>query len=102
MFRHPAPRRSSYGAKFRRLGHAIHSFAPTVRLLGGFFAVVPLRAEAALDTLAASCTTLFDAYRAPMSPQERGRRVALGLNQSQIQNLDRWAILTRFRNFAST
>ena len=47
-------------------------------------------ALALLDTLAASCTTLFDAYRAPMSPQERGRRVALGLNQSQIQNLDRW------------
>jgi hypothetical protein len=75
---------------FTGLGHAIHSFAPTVRLLGGFFAVVPLEAGAAPDTLAASCTTLFDAYRAPMSPQERGRRVALGLNQSQIQNLDRW------------
>jgi hypothetical protein len=85
---------------FAGLGHAVHSFAPTVRLLGGFFAVVPLEVEAALDTLAASCTALFDAYRAPMSPQERGRRVALGLNQSQIQNLDRWGnpyALSEFR-----
>jgi hypothetical protein len=85
---------------FAALGHAIHSFAPTIRLLNGFFAVVPVEAEPALDTLAASCTTLFDAYRAPMSPQERGRRVALGLNQSQIQNLDRWGdpyALSEFR-----
>ena len=85
---------------FAGLGHAVHSFAPTVRLLNGFFAVVPLKAAAALDALAASCTTIFDAYRAPMSPRERARRVALGLSQSQIQNLDRWGfpyVLSEFR-----
>jgi len=75
---------------FARLGHPIHSFAPTVRLFNGFAAVVPVKAAVSLDALAASCTTLFDAYRAPMSPQERARRVALGLSQGQIQNLDRW------------
>jgi hypothetical protein len=85
---------------FAGLGHAVHTFAPTVRILGDFFAVVPVQANAALDALAASCTTIFDAYRAPMSPQERARRIALGLNQSQIQNLDRWGypyVLTEFR-----
>jgi hypothetical protein len=85
---------------FAGLGHAIHRFVPTVRLISGFFAVVPLKAETPLDGLAASCTTLFDAYRAPMSPQERARRVALGLNQTQIQNLDRWGypyVLSEFR-----
>ena len=85
---------------FAGLGHAIRTFAPTVRLVSGFFAVAPLKAEASLDTLAASCTTLFDAYRAPMSPQERARRVALGLNRSQIRNLDRWGnpyALSEFR-----
>jgi|SRR5271156_2461507 len=35
-----------------------------------------------------------------MSPQERARRVALGLSHSQIQNLDRWGspyVLTEFQ-----
>lgn len=85
---------------FAGLGHAIYSFAPTVRLLSGFFAVVPIKAQAQIDALAASCTTLFDAYRAPMSPRERAKRVALGLNQSQIRNLDRWGnpyALSEFR-----
>lgn len=85
---------------FTRLGHAVHSFAPTVRLFDGFGAVVPVEATASLDSLAASCTTLFDAYRAPMSPQERARRIALGLSQSQIQNLDRWGspyVMSDFR-----
>jgi len=85
---------------FAGLGHAVHSFAPAVRLLDGFFAVMPLEAAAALDALAASCTTIFDAYRAPMSPRERARRIALGLSQSQIHNLDRWGfpyVLSEFR-----
>ena len=85
---------------FAGLGHAVHSFAPTIRLVDGFFAVVPLKAEVPLDALAASCTTIFDAYRAPMSPQERARRIALGLSQSQIQNLDRWGfpyVLSEFK-----
>jgi hypothetical protein len=85
---------------FAGLGHAVHAFAPTVRLINGFFAIVPLKLEASLDTLAASCTTIFDAYRAPISPRERARRIALGLNQSQIQNLDRWGfpyVLSEFK-----
>ncbi len=35
-----------------------------------------------------------------MSPQERARRIASGLSQSQIQNLDRWGypyVLSEFR-----
>ena len=85
---------------FAGLGHAVHSFTPTLRGLEDFFAVVPLKSEASLDALAASCTTIFDAYRAPMSPHERARRIASGLSQSQIQNLDRWGypfVLSEFR-----
>jgi len=35
-----------------------------------------------------------------MSPQERARRIAMGLSQSQIQNLDRWGypfVLSEFQ-----
>jgi hypothetical protein len=85
---------------FGGLGHAVHTFAPTVRLIDDFFAIVPLQTQASLDALATSCTTIFDAYRAPMLPQERARRIALGLSHSQIQNLDRWGapyVLSEFR-----
>lgn len=75
---------------FAALGHPVHAFAPVVRLLDGFFAVVPRETAPALDSLAASCTTIFDAFRAPMSPKERAQRVALGLSRGQTQNLDRW------------
>jgi Protein of unknown function (DUF1045) len=85
---------------FAGLGHAVHSFVPILRELEDFIAVVPQEAEASIDALAASCTTIFDAYRAPISPQERARRLASGLSQSQIQNLDRWGypfVLSEFR-----
>ena len=85
---------------FAGLGHALHSFVPALRELEDFIAVAPQQPEASLNALAASCTTLFDAYRAPMSPQERARRLASGLSQSQIQNLDRWGypfVLSDFR-----
>lgn len=84
---------------FAGLGQAVYSFTPAVRILNGFYAVVPLRAEAQLDSLAASCTTLFDAFRAPMSPRERARRIASGLSQSQIQYLDRWGYPYVFSEF---
>ncbi len=85
---------------FAELGHARHSFVPAVRAIADFIAIVPQEPEESLNALAASCTTLFDAYRAPMSPQERARRLASGLSQSQIQNLDRWGypyVLSEFR-----
>lgn len=85
---------------FAGLGHAIYAFAPMMRMISGFFAIVPRQHEPALDALAASCTTIFDAYRAPMAPQERARRLALKLNEKQIRNLDRWGypyVLSEFR-----
>jgi hypothetical protein len=85
---------------FAGLGHAAHRFTPVLRELEDFIAIVPQEPEASLNALAASCTTLFDAYRAPMSPQERARRLASGLSQSQLQNLDRWGypfVLSEFR-----
>jgi hypothetical protein len=75
---------------FARLGHAIYALVPAVRLLSDFFAIVPRDSEPRIDALAASCTTIFDAFRAPISPQERARRIALRLNDEQIRNLDRW------------
>jgi putative phosphonate metabolism protein len=85
---------------FAGLGHAVRAFVPAVRMLSGFFAVVTQSADPALDALAASCTTIFDAYRAPITPQERARRIALKLNDEQVRNLDRWGypyVLSQYR-----
>jgi hypothetical protein len=70
-----------------------------VRALGGFAAVVPREPSPLLDDLANRCTTIFDAFRAPLSAQERARRVASGLSPSQMHNLDRWGYPYLFTDF---
>src|SRR5262249_37307931 len=84
---------------FAELGHSVPTIAPIIRMLSGFAAIVPARHEAAIVELATKCTTVFDGFRAPMSPQERARRLALGLKQSQIQNLERWGYPFLFSDF---
>jgi hypothetical protein len=84
---------------FAGLGHAIPALTPAVRMLSGFAAIVLATASPAINELAAKCTTIFDAFRAPMAAQERARRVASGLNQSQIANLDRWGYPYLFADF---
>jgi len=85
---------------FAGLGHAVHNFEPQVRLLNDFFAVTPRQPMPAIDALATSCTTIFDAFRAPITPQERARLIASKLTESQIRNLDRWGypyVLSEFQ-----
>ena len=84
---------------FAALAHTAPTFKPAIRLLKDFIAIVPRRRQSAIDKLAADCVTLFDAYRAPMSPQERARRVAAGLNAGQIGHLDRWGYPYLFEDF---
>jgi putative phosphonate metabolism protein len=82
------------------LGHAIATITPAIDVLDDFAAIVPAEPQPALNALASSCTTILDAYRAPMSPQERARRIAADLNRSQIENLGRWGypfVLSEFR-----
>jgi putative phosphonate metabolism protein len=78
----------------------IATIAPAIELLGGFAAIVPRQPEPRVETLAARCTIELDSFRAPMAAQERARRMAAGLSQIQIENLDRWGypyVLGEFR-----
>src|SRR5258707_7408122 len=84
---------------FAAIGRMVAAIQPVVTMLSGFAAIVPDHASPAINALAADCTTIFDAFRAPMSPQERARRVASGLNQGQIENLDRWGYPYLFADF---
>ncbi len=84
---------------FAALGRKAAAIEPEIRMLSGFSALLPARESPAVEALAADCTTIFDAFRAPMSPQERARRLASGLNPSQIENLDRWGYPYLFADF---
>ncbi len=84
---------------FAAIGRTIATIQPVVTMLSGFTAIVPEHANPALNALAADCTTIFDAFRAPMSARERARRLASGLNQSQVENLDRWGYPYLFADF---
>jgi putative phosphonate metabolism protein len=86
-------------SSFAALGHAVGRIAPEVNLISGFAAVVPRQPSDAVMVLADKCTTMFDAFRAPMSARERARRVAANLSQSQMHNLERWGYPYLFRDF---
>jgi len=70
-----------------------------VALIGGFVAVVPTMASPALDKLAADAVMAFERFRAPMSAQERSRRLAAGLSPRQTANLDRFGYPYVFEEF---
>ena len=82
------------------LAHAVKDFAAdhaavligalAVRELGSFIALVPEKPQPLLNLLAESCVRHFDPLRAPMSEQERQRRLTPGLTDRQIVNLARW------------
>jgi putative phosphonate metabolism protein len=79
---------------------SVPTLEPSVGLIGGFVAIVPRVPSPAIDRLAADCVTALDRFRLPVTAQERLRRVAGGLSQSQIVHLDRWGypyVLEEFR-----
>jgi putative phosphonate metabolism protein len=89
-------------ADIRTLATAISTvptLEPAVELIAGFVAIVPRHASPALERLAADCVTTFDRFRLPMTPEERGKRAAAGLSQSQTANLDRWGYPYVFEEF---
>jgi putative phosphonate metabolism protein len=77
----------------------VPTLEPAVELIGGFVAVVPRMPSPALDRLAADCVTAFERFRLPMTEQERDRRLAAGLSQHQVANLDRWGYPYVFEEF---
>jgi hypothetical protein len=84
---------------FAAAGHAVPAIAPVVEMLEAFAAVVPQRPDPLVNTLAAHCTTAFDRFRAPMSPQERARRLATLLSRDQVENFERWGYPYVFAHF---
>ncbi len=64
--------------------------APVVDPISGFIAVVPAEPSTELNRLAADCVRDFDAFRAPLTAQDRARRNPAALTAAQAEQLDRW------------
>ena len=58
--------------------------------ISGFIAIVPAGPSAELNLLAADCVSLFDRFRAPLTPEDRARRNPAGLTPRQCEQLERW------------
>jgi putative phosphonate metabolism protein len=104
-----APFELAAGRSAEELAAALRAFAaarapvPLGRLkvapIGGFTALVPADSQDAVRALANDCVTTFNAYRAPMSPDDRARRLAARLSPRQIELLDRWGYPYVFSEF---
>jgi putative phosphonate metabolism protein len=68
----------------------IPAIKPVVGSISGFIAVVPAERSAELERLAADCVSEFDAFRAPLTLEDRARRNPSALTPRQRGYLDRW------------
>ena len=75
---------------FARTPRPIPVISPVVGSISGFIAVVPAEPSAELERLAADCVSEFDAFRAPLTAEDRARRNPSMLTPRQREYLDRW------------
>jgi putative phosphonate metabolism protein len=105
-----APFRLAEGRTLAALEDALHAFAsarqgfvvPALALarLGQFFALVPERANAAVQALEGDVLRHFEPFRAPLTPSEIEKRRPHRLTPRQRELLDRWGyphVLDEFR-----
>lgn len=85
---------------FARITRAVPVITPVVRAIGSFVAVVPRDPCPDLQNLADDCVITFDKFRAPLTPEDRGRRNVSALTEREVAHLDRWGypyVLNDFR-----
>ena len=75
---------------FARSPRPIPVIKPVVRAIGDFIAIVPAERSLELEQLADECVRAFDAFRAPLTPEDRARRNPDRLTPPQRDHLDRW------------
>jgi putative phosphonate metabolism protein len=73
---------------------------PVVGSISGFIAVIPKERSDDLERFAADCVSAFDAFRAPLTSEDRARRNPQRLTPRQSEYLDRWGypyVMDEFR-----
>jgi putative phosphonate metabolism protein len=85
---------------FARAPRAIPVIVPVVNSISGFIAIIPAEPPDELSQLSVDCVRAFDAFRAPLTPEDRARRRPETLTQQQSDHLDRWGypyVMEEFR-----
>lgn len=87
-------------AAFAGTARAIPVIRPIVDAISGFIAVIPTEPTRELTQLAADCVRDFDAFRAPLTANDRVRRNPARLSDRQRDYLERWGypyVMEEFR-----
>ncbi|WFU41673.1 DUF1045 domain-containing protein [Bradyrhizobium sp. CB82] len=87
-------------AAFASKPRPIPVIRPVVDSISGFIAVIPAEAVSELTQLAADCVREFNAFRAPLTAEDRARRNPEKLTERQRDHLDRWGypyVMEEFR-----
>lgn len=87
-------------AAFAGRARRIPVIEPVVDAISGFIAVIPAQRSDDLQQLATDCVTDFDAFRAPLTPEDRAHRKPEKLSARQCEHLDRWGypyVMEEFR-----
>jgi putative phosphonate metabolism protein len=87
-------------AAFAEKPRRIPVIAPVIDAISGFIALIPERRSSELEDLAADCVTTFDAFRTPLTANDRARRNPEKLSKRQRDYLDRWGypyVMEEFR-----
>ena len=103
------PFRLTDGTDRQALDLALQEFAanqaqivmPELQLstIGRFLALTPAKVCSEADHLAELCVRNFDRYRAPLSAEERTRRLRSDLTQKQLSHLEDWGYPYVFDEF---
>ena len=104
-----APLRLAAGFNESDLAQAVSDFAAhhlavaetplALRALGSFIALVPAGDATGINALAADCVRAFDRFRAPLTSEDRARRLASPLSPRQIEHVERWGYPYVFEEF---
>jgi len=104
-----APIRLAAGVDERDLVQAVSDFAAkrvavgaaplALRALGSFIALVPAGDADGINSLAADCVRAFEPFRAPLTADDRARRLASPLTARQIEHVDSWGYPYVFEEF---
>lgn len=87
-------------ATFAGKARPIPVIRPVVDTISGFIAVIPAEPVDTLQQLAADCVREFDAFRPPLTADDRARRKPDKLSERQRDYLDRWGypyVMEEFR-----
>jgi 2'-5' RNA ligase len=80
--------------------HPVHLGMFKVAAIEDFIALTPVETPPDLAALEHACVEFFDPFRAPLSTEDRERRLTAGLSRRQKDYLDQWGypyVLEEFR-----